>query len=124
MISLRECELTVGQSIGEDLDGATLTFDTLPQPVTIPCTFTPIKKSFQIPIQGGGFSLTTSIGIVVFRTSQLDGFADDSIIKQTLHCILTPIPGAEPMGLQLWHGGLMPGGGLYEFMLVDENFHA
>jgi hypothetical protein len=124
MISLREIELTVGQSIVENLDGATLTFDTLQHPITIPCTFTPIIKSIQMPLLGGGFSPTTSIGIVVFRVAMFEGIADDSIIKQGLHCILTPFPGAEPMGLQLWPGGFMPGAGLYKFQLVDENYKA
>lgn len=117
-------ELSVGQSIVEDLDGATLMFDTLTQPITIPCTFTRIIKDFQIPNSGGGFSSLTSIGDVVFRVSQLEGMADDATIKKGLHCILTPIPGAEPMGLQLWHGGFMPGGALYKWYLVDENFKA
>ena len=123
MGSLRELELSVGQSIVEDLDGATLMFDTLQTgPVTIPCTFTPIVKDFQIPSSGGGFSSLTSIGSVVFRVSQLDGIADDATVKKGLHCILTPVPGAEPMGMQLWQGGFIPGAALYKWHLVDENF--
>src|ERR1039458_6235969 len=103
-ISLREMQLSVGQAIVESLDGAMLYFDTLPQSVAIPCTFTPIIKDFQIPNSGGGFSSLTSIGGVVFRASMVEGFADDAIIKKGLHCVLTPIPDAEPIRLQLWHG--------------------
>ena len=124
MINLREIELTVGQSIVEELDGATLTFDSLPQAVTVPCTFTPIKKTMQIPNMGGGFSSLTSIGIVLFRAALLSGFADDAIMQKGLHCILTPKPGSEPLKLQLWTGGLMLGSALYDFMLVDENYKA
>lgn len=115
-------ELSVGQSIVENLDGATLTFDTLPIIVTIPCTFTPILKDFQMPNSGGGLSPMTGVAICLFRASLLDGIADDSIIKKGLHCIFTPGLDEETMGMQLWAGGLMPGAALYKFELRDENF--
>ncbi len=118
-------QLSAGQMTVESLDNSTLTFDTLESgQVTIPCTFTPIIKDFQIPNSGGGFSSLTSIGGVVFRESMLAGVADDATIKKGLHCILIPKPGAEPMGLQLWHGGYVAGACLYKFMLCDENYKA
>ncbi len=121
MISLREMELSVGQCVVEELDGATLTFDTLPNPIVVPCTITPIIKDFQMI---GGQSATTYVEVCIFRASYIEGITEDNVIKKGLHCILTPIPGADTIGLQLWHGGLMPGARLYNFMLADENYKA
>lgn len=123
MISLREMELSVGQSIVEGLDGATLTFDRLQTgPLTIPCTFVEIIKDFQIPNIGGGFSSLTTIGRVVFRTALLEGIVDDDTLKKGLHCIFQPTPTSNPMGAQLWHGGLLPGAALNKWYLADENY--
>lgn len=116
-------ELSAGQTIVEGLDGATLKFDSLNPILIVPCTFTPIVKDLQIPNDGGGFTSLTSIGIVLFRAALMNG-ARDSSIKKGLNCILTPTPGADPMPMQLWSGGLMPGAALYKFMLVDRFYKA
>lgn len=120
-ISLREMQLTAGQATVEDLDGAKLTFDTLKWPATVvvPCVHGPIIKNFMLM---DGRSSETMIGFCDFRAALFEGIADDSVIIKGLHCILRPTPRDLPMGLQLWDGGLLPGGAIYKFRLVDENF--
>ena len=44
--------------------------------------------------------------------------------RKGVTCQLTVRSGTEPLKLQLWMGGLLPGGLLYRFKAVDENFNA
>ena len=123
-ISLRELELTAGQCVVEMLDGATLQFTSFPQPFTVPCTITKLVKDFDlIP---GGKSQKTMFAICLFRActipaSALPTFNDN---PKGVKCTLSPTPKAASISLQLWHGGIMPGAAVYQFMLVDQNFKA
>ena len=121
MISLREMELSVGQATVEALDGATLTFTFASQPgqVVVPCVHGPILKNFDL---GNGKSALTMISFCDFRACFFEGIADDSVIVKGLQCTLLSTPGADPLYLQLWTGGLLPGGAVYKFVLVDANY--
>lgn len=39
-------------------------------------------------------------------------------------CVLHPANGAQPLSLQLWDGGLLPDGLVYQFVTVDTNYKA
>lgn len=120
-INLREIELTAGQAVMEDLDGATLSFNNLAQPITIPCTHSPVIKDF---VMENGQSSKTLISACQFRVSAIDGFATDVELKKGLKCtLITGIDRVE-YGMQLWAGGLLSGGAVYQFVLADENFKA
>ena len=116
-ISLRDTELTVGQTIAEKLCGAALDFSPLlTKPV--PCTITKVLKDWVLVF--GGKSSKTFVQICLFRAELITGFVPDKGIQ----CSLTPSYGQTPMAMRLWHGGLMPGGALFQFMLVDVNYSA
>ncbi len=117
MISLRELELTAGQNVVEALDGATIAFTTQPNPITVPCTITKILTDFVLVF--GGKSSKTVVEICLFRAALLG----DRILSKGDFCTLTPYTGGPQYKLRLWHGGLMPGGKLYQFMLVDANYN-
>ena len=122
MISLRNAELTAGQMIVEALDGATLQFTSFQTPFTVPCTITKMVKDFDlIP---GGKSPKTILAICLFRTATIPAAALPyfNANPKGIQCTLTPTPASAPVSLQLRHGGLMPGGALYQFMLVDANY--
>ena len=121
MISLREMELTAGQQVVENLDGATLTFPAasaaLPQ-LKVPCTITKILTDFVLVFEGK--SSKTFVQICLFRAA----LVGNRVLTKGDLCSLSPYPGATPYAMRLWHGGLMPGGAVYQFMLVDENYSA
>lgn len=97
---------------------ATLTFTTLNPKLTVPVTHTMITGSY---ILAAGLSMETSVERCEFRSSLIPAAARRSMQKG-LPCTLTVAPGAHPVKLQLWDGGLVAGGGVYRFMLVDADF--
>jgi hypothetical protein len=120
-INLREMQLTAGQVVGEQLDGATLTFTTLPQSAPVPCTHSPIIKDF---VMENGQSSKTLVQACQFRVAAVDGFATDAELQKGLKCTLTTGIDQVQYGMQLWAGGLISGGAIYQFMLADESFRA
>ena len=121
MISLREMELAAGQVVAEQLDESTLTFSTLQDVPTIPCTHSPIIKDF---VMENGQSSKTLIQSCQFRVSAIDGFATDAQLLKGLKCTLTTGIDRVEYPMQLWAGGLVSGGAVYQFALADANFHA
>lgn len=124
MVSLREIELTAGQSIVETLDGASLSFSTPSFTFSAPCTITKIVKDFDlIP---GGQSPKTMLAICIIRRSTVPEPARPTFDGQPkgIKCTLKPTPCSTPLALMVWHGGLMPGAGVYNFTLVDASYKA
>ena len=103
---------------GGGISLATLTFTTLSPKLTVPVTHTMITGSF---ILSAGRSMETSVERCEFRASLIPPGARASMEK-ALPCTLTVCPGAVPVKMQLWDGGLVAGGGVYRFMLVDADF--
>jgi hypothetical protein len=121
-ITLRELQLTAGQIACEILDGSTLNFTSLTSSPTIPCTSGPVMKDFDLV--PGGQSPKTLVQAVQFRTSAIAPYATDVQLKKGLKCTLKLNSGGETYAMQLWNGGLLSGGAVYQFMLVDANYHA
>ena len=118
MISLRGAELTAGQLAVESLDGATLALTSAVPPVTVPCTITKILTDFVLVF--GGKSSKTAVQICLFRADLLG----NRVLTKGDFCTLTPYAGGPQYAMRLWHGGLMPGGSLYQFMLVSQDYNA
>ena len=111
-------ELTAGQAAVESLDGSTLELTTQNPTVKVPCTITKILTDFTLVF--GGKSSKTVVQICLFR-AELVG---DRVLTKGDLCRLIPYAGGPEYAMRLWHGGLMPGGALYQFMLVDQNYSA
>jgi hypothetical protein len=115
MNALQRLQAVAGQKIHEQMYGATLhIFD-----VDIPCTHTEIINDFELV--PGGKSPTTFIMAITFRADQIP---DKFTPSKGILCILTINADLDPLELQLWDGGLMPGGFIYIFRAVDKNYHA
>ncbi len=99
---------------------ATLTFTTMVPQTTVPVTHTKIDASF---IFAAGKSSDTTAEQFEFRAALIPD-AMQCKVEKGLLCSLVIKPGAPPIRLQLWTGGLLPGGEIYRFMLVDQNFHS
>jgi hypothetical protein len=80
--------------------------------LVIPVTHTEIVEGFEI---FGGKSLTT----FVERCEFLASLIGNSIPRKGVLCTLQPNPTATPIEMQLWDGGLQPGGAIYRFRLVS-----
>ena len=111
---MREYEKMLGD--GDALGMATLTFTTVPGNPVIPCTHTKITTDFVlIP---GGQSPKTFVERLEFETAPLPVTP-----TKGLKCLLTVSKGGATFPMQLWHGGLQPGGLIARFMLVDANYN-
>lgn len=84
---------------------------------TIPCSHSKLEKDFDLV--PGGVSPKTFIASLTFRV-ELTG---KSIPKKGTLCTLKTVD-KQSVALQLWSGGPLPGGELYEFMAVDANYKA
>jgi len=84
----------------------------------VPCSHSPVMNDFDLG--PGGPSPKLFIEQVEFLASDIGNAKP----KKGVKCLLTIRPGTEPLRLQLWEGGLMPGGYLYRFKAVDENYQA
>ena len=106
------------QFIGGGNPLATLTFTTITPQATVPVTHTKIDGSY---IFASGKSSTTTVERCEFRASLIPS-AMLCKIEKGLQCLLVVNPNIPPMAMQLWDGGLVEGGEIFRFMLVDANF--
>jgi hypothetical protein len=120
MISLREMQLTAGQVVGEQLDGATIAFGA-PHGITIPCTHSPIVKDF---VMWNGESSRGAVQACQFRAASVEGIIPDDKLKKGLQVTLTTGGESIVYAMQLWAGGLLAGGEMYQFELKDLNWGA
>ena len=98
---------------------AYLTFQTLVTGITVPVTHTEIRNGYSlIP---GGRSPELMIERCEFRSVLIPDQQNKYLIKG-LECTLKPNPTSHVFKLQLWDGGLVPGGEIYRFMLVSANY--
>jgi hypothetical protein len=82
----------------------------------IPCTHTEIAGDFRLD---NGLSMTTFVERCEFRVSKMNGAVPTKNVPVTLM-----VNSTTPLALKLGSGGLMPGGEIYRFMLVDIDFNA
>jgi len=87
--------------------------------MNIPVTHTEIVTDFEVM---AGLSAKTFVERCEFRVSLVGANAIN--VLKGLKCTLTPVPGGPSFAMQLYHGGLQPGGAIFRFMLVDENYRA
>jgi len=106
------------QFIGGGAPMATLTFPSLAN-LCVPVTHTQIDVDW---ILSNGLSPITTIERCEFRSSLISANFVAQLVKG-LSCFLVVKQGATPQFFQLWNGGLMEGGEIYRFRLVDGNYH-
>ena len=112
-------QLTAGQVVGEQLDGATLFFPAFN--LTVPCIHSPLIKDFVLL---SGESSRGAVQACQFRASTVDGVITDAQLKKGLPCTLTTGGEAISYSMQLWVGGIVSGGQMYQFELKDLNWGA
>ena len=84
----------------------------------VPCCHTHQKIDYlQI---GAGIQAVSTIESITFRADRCSG----NIPAKGTPFILYLASGARPLALQLWDGGLLPDGLIYQFVAVDANFKA
>jgi hypothetical protein len=110
-------ETFIGGGIATGL--ATLTLLLNPS-IIAPCTHTQFDVDWFLT---SGRSPTTIIERCEFRASFFSAAIQPSLIKG-LFCSLLIKPGTAPWSCRLDIGGLMEGGEIYRFRLVDSSFHA
>jgi hypothetical protein len=111
MDALAKIMLQQGQQIHEGFFGARLDIFNH----DIPCAHTEVILDFELE---AGKSPTTMIESLSFLSANVK----NSLPEKGVACTLRMANGAPPLLLQLWHGGLMPGGLVYRFMAVDRNY--
>lgn len=84
----------------------------------VPCTHSPVV--YDAELMPGGPSPRQMIEQCEFLAADVNGAA----LKKFTRCQLVVRKGTAPIRLQLWDGGLLPGGMMYRFRLVDENYRA
>ena len=117
MNALQQIVFTAGQKVHESLFGAMLTIPCFN--VTVPCTHSRIMKDFDLV--PGGQSPKSFIETINFRRELL---TDGDVPSKGVKCSLDMGNDVPILALQFWNGGLKPDGLTYDFMAVDENFHA
>ena len=105
---------------GNELQMATLTINLNP-PITVPCTHTHIGNDFVLLIAGKSSQLL--IERCEFRASLIPNVMKKYVVKGQ-QCTLLVNQKSDPISLQLFAGGLMPGGEIYRFQLASINFGA
>lgn len=85
----------------------------------MPCTHSAVLADFDLV--PGGQSPATVIEGMEFRAAHLGA---SQTPRKGLPCSVRVNPTAAPLAMKLWSGGLLPGGQVYRFMLVDANYHA
>lgn len=87
----------------------------------IPCTHTQVLQDFEV--MPGGQSFTTVVQELEFLASDVAAAvaAGKRPIKGE-NCRLTVTLDGQAYDLKLWTGGLLPGGQVYRFMAVDQNY--
>lgn len=104
---------------GNVLGMATLTFAKIPN-VTVPVTHTEIVGDWML---SGGQSSRTMIERCEFRASFIP-VANYPLVQKGLLCSLVISPNIPPLSMMLWHGGLLAGGEIFRFALVDSSYAA
>jgi len=115
-LGVQQVETILGS--GNVLGMATVTFQLRPA-ITVPATHTEIVGNW---VLSGGQSSTTMIERCEFRASFFKA-AQIALIQKGLLCQLIIAPGMAPMNMQLWDGGLLAGGQIFRFMLVDASYN-
>src|SRR5689334_16172981 len=114
MNALYNLHQQAGQKAHEKYFGATMAIfqaDAInPLADPIPCIHTHPRADFVFG--PAGKSDTTAIESITFRADQCGG---NFPVKGT-RFILYPANGAQPLEMQLWDGGLLPNGLIYQFM--------
>ena len=100
--------------------GAEITFSTLPNPVTVDCTFERIIDNWD---QGSGQVPRLMIEGCKFLAADIPSTCITPI-RKGLQCTLKPNPNANAVPCRLDIGGLEQGGLIYRFVLVDVNYDA
>ena len=111
--ALSQIQTILGESAERTSGAVLLIFNT-----KVPCHHSPVMNDFDIG--PGGKSPKTFIEQVEFLASDIG----NAVPKKGVKCQLTIRPGQTPIRLMLWEGGPLPGGYLYRFKAVDENFSA
>jgi len=84
----------------------------------VPCCHTHLRIDYmQI---GSGIQAVSMIDSVSFRSDRCQG----NLPGKGTPFLLFPANGSQPLALQLWEGGLMPDGLIYNFVAVDANYKA
>jgi hypothetical protein len=104
---------------GNPLGMATLTFAAL-NGLTVPVTLTEVMGDWLLM---GGQSSTTFVERCEFRSSYIS-VANFPYMKKGLLCSFRVSPTTPLFQMQLWNGGVLQGGELFRFMLVDANYKA
>ena len=100
---------------------ATLAFVAFPKLKPIGVTHTEIVTDFELMAGRSSKTMIERCEFLVADVSMVFG------LKQPQKGNLVTLkvnPALPQLNLQLWHGGLQPGGEIYRFMLVDANFSA
>ena len=101
---------------GNPLAGATLIFPAFGN-LVVPCTHTVVTGGSNL-IPGGQTDITM-VEECEFRAEHMGDFTP----RNNIRCDLRVAPDADPLAMQLWVGGLLPGGQTYRFSLVARNYH-
>lgn len=88
------------------------------RPQEIPCTHTMVDVDW---ILSGGKSPTTMVERCEFRSDLIPQALWPAVQKGLLVSLVVR-SNTPPVALQLWNGGLMQGGTIFRFMLVDASF--
>jgi len=110
--ALIQIQTILGES-AERTSGAVLQFDGM---VGVACSHSPVIGDFDLG--AGGKSSMTMVEVCEFLASDVG----NKVLTKGDRCRLIVRPGSKPMRMQLWDGGLLPGGYIYRFRLVSENF--
>lgn len=84
----------------------------------VPCCHTHMRLDYMQV--GSGIQAVSTIDTLTFRADRCAGNTPGKGTPITLY----PANGAPPLYFQLWDGGLMPDGLIYNFVAVDANFKA
>lgn len=120
MNALNKIVFTAGQKAHENLLGATLTFPTLPDVITIPCTSSKPRKGW---ILANGKSPETFVESIKFFVANIPEASFD-YIEKGLEVTLLQSPDNEPIDLRLDDGGLTTDGLAFDFKAMDRNQRA
>ena len=127
MNALQTLQWQAGQKKQEQLYGALLFIfnsQNAVEPLTdpIPCTHTHLMCDFDFG--PAGKSGTQAIEVLLFRADQVGANIPEKGVFCRLRLATFPEDGSQDVPLQLWSGGLLPDGLVYQFMVVDANYRA
>jgi hypothetical protein len=106
---------------GSSKNTAQLSFPDVPGMPSVPCVHSKIDDNWMIGHGNAGRSSLLMIERCEFLVSDVPQKYQCKMVKGT-KCVLTVNPKFQPLNLQLWAGGAMPGATTYRFQLADRNF--